>query len=296
MPTEQPENVPAHRVAARPSDPVLGRSLALVRYLRRHCEWDAAQTAETLRPYLLEEAHEVSDAIIAGDDSRLASELGDLLLNVVFQIVVAEERGAFGAEDVVRGLEAKMRDRHPHVYGDAEEAPDWEARKAEERAARRSRGTREGEEAASEEAEAGEVDSFAGLPAGLEPLGRALRVQQRAAAEGFDWPDAAGPLAKVKEEMGELEGALEPVEERSGPASGTSRAGVELGDLLFAAVNLARHLGLHPSTALAGASRKFERRYAALLRLAAERGLETRSATLAELDALWDEAKSGADG
>ena len=126
-----------HMERSRPEDASLGRSLALVRYLRDHCEWDARQTPGSLRPYLLEEAHEVADAVLAGKDDDLRRELGDLLLNVAFQVVLAEERGAFDAAGVVAGMEDKMRERHPHVYGDAEEAPDWEQMKAAKRELRR---------------------------------------------------------------------------------------------------------------------------------------------------------------
>ena len=124
-----------HAQRAREGDEALGRALALVRFLRERCPWDAKQTPNTLRPYLLEEAHEVADAIRSGDDEGLAGELGDLLLNVAFQIVLAEERGAFDAQGVTEALEAKMETRHPHVYGDADAPPDWEALKAAERRA-----------------------------------------------------------------------------------------------------------------------------------------------------------------
>ena len=183
--------------SGRPSDAALGRALALVRYLRIHCPWDARQTPRSLRPYLLEEAHETAEAIMAEDDGALRSELGDLLLNVAFQLVLGEERGTFEAEDVVAALEGKMRDRHPHVYGDAEHPPDWERLKAEERHKQGDGG-----------------DAFAGVPAGLEPLDRAMRVQERAAGLNFDWPDVSGALDKLREEIGELEREIESVQEQ----------------------------------------------------------------------------------
>ncbi len=293
-----------HLERADPGDATLGRALSLVRFLRERCPWDARQDARSLRAYLLEEAHEVADAIAAGNDPALAGELGDLLLNVAFQIVLGEERHAFDGPTVVERLEAKMRARHPHIYGNAEEPPDWEELKARERAA--------AERAAAEPpAPAGRTvatpgggaaeDPFRGVPAGLEPLSRALRVQDRMAALGFDWPDVSGPLAKVREEADEVEARLlQPSRpssasqdsrgERHRPDSGLLE---ELGDLLFAVVNLARRAGVHPSDALLRATRKFERRSRRIRRLAAERGLDWEGASLEELDALWDETKEG---
>lgn len=230
-----------------------------------------------MRPYLLEEAHEVAEAISARDDGALAGELGDLLLNVAFQIALAEERGSFDAEGVVERLEAKMEARHPHVYGDAEGPPDWEALKAGERAS-----------------EASDGDPFDGVPIGLEPLSRAMRVQERMAVLGFDWPDVSGPLEKVREETGELETAVASLSgdpEQGGVEGGFERVEEEIGDLLFAVVNAARLAGTHPSNALLAAVRKFERRCRAMLVLGVERGLEWHSASLEQLDELWDEAK-----
>jgi nucleoside triphosphate diphosphatase len=270
---------PPHLARAVESDSALGRSLALVRFLRDRCAWDAKQTPATLQPYLLEEAHEVADAIRDGDDPELARELGDLLLNVAFQIVLAEERGSFGTADVVRELEAKMRERHPHLYGAAAEAPDWEELKARAR---------------SERAEAGGAsDPFEGIPSGLEPLSRALRLQDRAAALNFDWPDVSGALEKLREETGELEGAVADAKVDPGvPAGPDARIEDEMGDLLFAAVNVARLAGLHPSTALDRASAKFAARFRALLELARERGIDPTGTSLEALDALWEEVKA----
>ncbi|MFQ5745998.1 MAG: nucleoside triphosphate pyrophosphohydrolase [Gemmatimonadota bacterium] len=265
-----------HASAARPADAALGRALALVRFLRERCPWDARQTPATLRPYLLEEASEVAEALVREDESGLRAELGDLLLNVAFQIVLAEERGTFGAEDVVSTLERKMRARHPHVYDGAESPPDWEALKAEERAAAR---------AADPAAAAPEPDPFEGVAKGLEALSRAMRLQERAAALNFDWPDAEGPLAKVREETDELAGDLR------------RKADVtdELGDLLFAVVNVGRLAGVHPAVALDRASGKFAARFRALLRRAAEEGLDPREADLEELERLWTAVKRDPD-
>ncbi|NIR46144.1 MAG: nucleoside triphosphate pyrophosphohydrolase [Gemmatimonadetes bacterium] len=244
---------------------VLDRALALVRFLRAGCPWDAAQTPRSLTPYLLEESLELADSILEGADAEtLRSELGDLLLNVAFQIVLAEEREAFDAADVVAALEAKMRHRHPHLYGDADERPDWEAHKAAERE---------------------EADVFEGLATRLDPLARAQRVQDRAAGVGFDWEHARDALEKVREELDEVAAGLE-----SGDRAALE---AELGDLLFAAVNVARLSGLHAATALRLANIKFERRFTAMLEMAEERELDVEKASLAELDELWDEVKGG---
>lgn len=243
----------------------LDRALALVRLLRAHCPWDAEQTASTLVPHLLEETHEVVDAIHDGDVGALEGELGDLLLNLAFQIVVAEEEGALTAASVTDRLVAKMVGRHPHLFGGGERV-DWEVLKARER--------RQGD------ADAGVLS---GLARGLDPLTRAHRIQERVAGVGFDWADTSGALAKVVEETEEVRRALaestpEHVEE-------------ELGDLLFAVVNVVRLAGAHPTTALAAANRKFQRRFERLEALARERGVILETAGLAALDRLWDELK-----
>lgn len=259
-----------------PVPPVTGRlddALELVEFLRAHCPWDAAQTHTSLRRYLLEESHEVVDAIDAGDDEALRDELGDLLLNLAFQIVIGEEREAFDRVAVVDGLKAKMRRRHPHLYGDGERAS-WEALKAAERG--------------------GSLDSTGGilgdLLAGADPLAHAYRIQERVATVGFDWPNAHGALAKVREEVEEVAaelGGADTVNTGVDPL----RLEEEMGDLLFAVVNLARLSGVHPSTALTRASVKFSRRFRGVETLAAERGLALESAGLAALDAIWTEIK-----
>jgi len=278
-----------HLERTRGGDESLGRSLALVRYLRAGCDWDAKQTPDTLRPYLLEEAHEVAEAIRAGDDAQLESELGDLLLNLSFQIVLAEERGSFGAEEVAAALERKMIERHPHLYGEADSPPDWEELKARLRAR--------------DETERGPAtDPFEGVPRELDPLSRSLRLQDRAAARGFDWPDVGGAIEKLREELSELESELES--ERAagpGPEPGDSarrtarkmrdRIEDEVGDLLFAAVNVARLAAVHPSVALDRSTEKFAVRFRALLTLAEQRGIDTYEADLDTLDLLWDEVK-----
>jgi MazG family protein len=252
----------------RGGDPRLDRALDLVRFLRAGCPWDAAQTPITLTPYLLEEAQEVVEAIEDADDAALAAELGDLLLNLAFQIVLAEERGSFDAATVVEGLEEKMRRRHPHLYG-LGEAEEWEALKAREREAPGGAPAR--------------PSVLEGLPRGLEPLSRAHRIQERVSGVGFDWADARGAFEKVAEELEEVREALE--------AEPSPALEEELGDLLFAVVNLTRLAGTHALTALQRANRKFTARFEALEELAAEAGVVLGEASLEELDGLWDEVK-----
>ena len=249
--------------------PGLEETLAVMKDLRRRCDWDAAQTHESLRPYLIEEAYEVDDAIRAGNDRMLREELGDLLLQVLFHSVVAEERGAFDFTDVAEGFLAKMKSRHPHLY-EGGEKQSWEGMKARKRESI--------------------VD---GLPVDLPALHRAFRLQDRAAGVGFDWPDAQGPAAKVEEELAEVRAEVA----RGAVSSGTGVPDVlledELGDLLFSVVNLCRKLGVHPSLALDKANVKFATRFQGIEALARSRGIDVRTAGLEVLDGLWDEVKSG---
>jgi MazG family protein len=244
-------------------DTAFGACLDLLRDLRRRCDWDRAQTRETLRPYLREEVAELDEALAADDDERIVAELGDLLLHLCFQLVIAEERGSFTLQDVADTLTRKMQRRHPHLFA-GEPKPVWERVKAEER--RREHAGR-----------GGPFGHLGQLPPGLPELERAFRFQERAAAVGFDWDDLAGPLAKLEEEVSET---------REHPQA-------EIGDVLFAAVNVARKAGVHPSTALRHATDKFVRRFQALERKAEERGVELGRADLAALDRLWDEVKAG---
>ncbi len=269
---------PDHLSRGSAADAALGRVLALVRFLRDRCPWDAGQTPRSLLPYLLEEAHEVADAVRRDNDFELPGELGDLLLNVAFQIVLAEERGAFGAETVVTALETKMRDRHPHVYGDAEEAPDWEGMKASQRSA-----------AATD----GNTDPFAGVSEGIEPLSRAVRVQERAAGVGFDWPDVAGAFEKLREEMDELEPLLS-----AGKHSGETleRLAEEAGDVLFSVVDVCRLAGLHPMTVLEDATDKFTDRFRRLAARAQGEDIVIEEASLETLDRLWEAVKAQTEG
>ena len=255
---------------ASPPPADLADLVALVARLRAPdgCPWDREQGLAELRAYLLEEAHELAAAIDGGEWGAIGEELGDLLFQAAFVARLGEEAGALTLAAVVAASHAKLVARHPHVFGgerlaDAEAVVRaWEQRKAAERP--------EG--------------LLAGVPASLPALLGAYRTTQKAAGVGFDWPDVAGVLAKLREELGELESEL-----AAGAAA--ARVGEELGDLLFAAANLARHLGHDPEAALARANAKFRRRFAAVEAALAARGTRPGEATLAEMDALWEETK-----
>ncbi|MGH7578633.1 MAG: MazG family protein, partial [Gemmatimonadales bacterium] len=198
----------------------------MVRDLRKRCSWDRAQTRETLRPYLVEEVLELDDALGGGDADTIRGEVSDLLLHLAFQLVIAEERREFSPDEVAEQLERKMRRRHPHLF-DLGEAVPWERIKRRERRGK----------------------TLSGIVPTLPPLLKAYRLQERAASVGFDWPDVEGPLAKVREELGEVEREL--------GAGTTDRLRDEIGDLLFAVVNLARKADVQPGPALDRANRKF---------------------------------------
>jgi nucleoside triphosphate diphosphatase len=251
----------------------LDDTLALMRDLRARCEWDAAQNHETLRPYLIEESHELDDAILAQDDKLMREELGDLLLQVLFHSVLAEERGAFNFGDVTSGLITKMKGRHPHLYGDSAREP-WERMKSKKR-----------------------KNISEGLASGLPALHRAHRLQDRAAGVGFDWPDVDGPAQKVEEELSEVRVELERMPKAkpgAPPVLDEKHYALEeeLGDLLFAVVNLCRKAGVHASIALDKANAKFEKRFQAVERMAKERGIDVTHAGLEKLDEMWEEAKA----
>ncbi|MDH4131575.1 MAG: nucleoside triphosphate pyrophosphohydrolase [Gemmatimonadota bacterium] len=263
----------------------LGRAVAMVRDLRARCPWDRIQTRETIRPYLVEEVFELDHAISEGDSAAIREEVADLLLHLAWQLVLAEEHGEFSANDVAGDLERKMRGRHPHLFNLGERER-WDALKRRE-----SRGSARG--------------VLDGLPPALPALVMAYRLQERAATVGFDWPDTDGPLAKVREEIDEvavvLRSATPDLEPAAAPADSgepvhapaTRAVTEEIGDLLFAVVNLARKARVQPATALDLANRKFRRRFEAIERTAAERGIEVSSAGLEVLDELWDEVKRG---
>ncbi len=244
------------------------------------CPWDLEQNFETIAPYTLEEAYEVADAIARGDLADLQDELGDLLLQVVFHARMAQEQGAFDFGDVVDTITTKLIRRHPHVFADEQgrtaEAVKglWERIKAEERAQRADRG------------EAAPAGALAGVPIALPALTRALKLQSKAGRVGFDWNDPRAVLAKIREEADEIEAELDDAD------STHEHAASEVGDLLFAVVNLARHLRAEPEAILRATNLKFERRFASIERALAARGKTPKDATLAEMDALWDAAKA----
>jgi ATP diphosphatase len=247
------------------------------------CPWDLEQNFATIAPYTLEEAYEVADAILRHDLVDLREELGDLLLQVVFHARIAQEQGAFDFGDVVAGITEKLIRRHPHVFGDAGKLTSesvaglWDRIKAQEKA----------ERAASRSADAGAQTpdgALAGVPATLPALTRALKLQAKASKVGFDWNDPLAVLAKIREEADEIEAEI--------VAGSSLEAGHEVGDLLFAVVNLARHVGADPEAVLRSTNRKFEERFAAIEQALAERGKSPQQASLAEMDALWDAAKA----
>jgi nucleoside triphosphate diphosphatase len=246
------------------------------------CPWDLEQDFATIAPYTIEEACEVADAIERGDLDDLRDELGDLLLQVVFHARMAQEVGRFGFGDVVQGITEKLVRRHPHIFGDATDlSPDavkrlWDEIKSQEKAERAAR--RGGDDAG---ARAG---ALAGVPVTLPALTRALKLQDKAGKVGFDWNDPYAVLAKIREEADEIEAAL--------GSGDRAAAAAETGDLLFAVVNLARHLHADPEAALRATNAKFERRFAFIEDALAGRGKTLQQSTLAEMDALWNAAKA----
>jgi len=245
------------------------------------CPWDVGQTFASIAPYTIEEAYEVADAIERGATQDLREELGDLLLQVVFHARMAEEAGLFDFGGVVEAITAKLIRRHPHVFGDAkalradEVKALWGRIKDEEKRAKLAPG-----EKPAAEARPGALD---GVPLALPALTRALKLQEKAGQVGFDWNDARAVLMKIREEAAEVEAEL---------AQGSAQAlSGEVGDLLFAAVNLARHLKVDPEAALRGANLKFERRFAHIETRLAERGRTPEGASLDEMEQLWAEAK-----
>jgi ATP diphosphatase len=245
-----------------PPEPPMDRLVEIMRRLRdpkTGCEWDSVQTFETIAPYTIEEAYEVADAIARDDMDALADELGDLQLQVVFHAQMAEDAGHFTLSDVIKRICDKMERRHPHIFGAAKHGGHhlWEIIKAEERAKNP------------------DQSALAGVALALPALERAAKLQRRAARTGFDWPDVSGPRAKIDEELAELEAE-----------TGHDRKLEELGDLLFAVVNLARHLNVEPEAALREANRKFEHRFRTI-----EQAPGFSHMSLKEMEALWVEAK-----
>lgn len=245
------------------------------------CPWDIEQTFETIAPFTIEEAYEVADAIDRGDFDDLQDELGDLLLQVVFHARMAEEQGRFDFGGVVEAITTKLLRRHPHVFGDlrglsAEQVHHvWDRIKSEEKAERARRRVSKPVEGAS---------ALSGVTANLPGLTRALKLQEKAGKVGFDWNDPKAVLAKIHEEADEIAETLD--------SGDPDRAREETGDLLFAVVNLARHLGVDPEGAIRGANRKFERRFAFIEKALAEKGQSPAESSLDEMDALWNAAKA----
>jgi len=258
--------------------------MAALRDPETGCPWDKEQNFATIAPYTVEEAYEVADAIARDDLADLRDELGDLLLQVVYHARMAEEMGAFAFPDVVEAITRKLIRRHPHVFGDAEARAAgaakgmWERIKAEERLARAP--------ARSSKAEAerppGLLDS---VPAGLPAMIRAVRLQEKASTVGFDWNDPRAVLDKLAEEIGEIEAEL------TAPVREPERLEDEVGDLLFAVANLARHLKVDPDQALRRTNAKFIRRFASIETALAAKGRGPAEATLDEMEALWQAAK-----
>ncbi len=258
----------------------MARLLAVMAWLRdrQHgCPWDIDQTFKTIAPYTIEEAYEVADAIERDDLPALKEELGDLLLQVVYHAQIATESQAFNFDDVATAIADKMVDRHPHVFAgapiDTAEAQtvSWEARKAAERAAKQS---------------AEPAGALAGVARALPALLRAEKIQKRAARVGFDWKETAPVIDKIEEELGELRTELE-----AGTVNQT-RLTDELGDVLFAVANLARHCKIDPEAALRATNDKFERRFSYVERRLADQGRKPASASLEEMEMLWQEAKT----
>ncbi|MFD0893222.1 nucleoside triphosphate pyrophosphohydrolase [Luteolibacter ambystomatis] len=257
--------------------PESGRQLERLRAIMHRlrapggCPWDAEQTHESLVSNLIEEAYEAVDAIRSGDQTHLCEELGDVLLQVVFHAELAEEAGRFNLDDIARGISDKLVRRHPHVFGSSvADGPDavltqWDAIKR------------------AEKGEVGEKPFLHGVGKGLPALPRAAKLQKKAAKVGFDWPQETGVIAKIREELQELEAAVD--------AQDIEAVSEELGDLMFSAVNLARFRGADPEVLMARANAKFEDRFHAMERLLAAKGLSLADATADQMEEAWDEAK-----
>jgi ATP diphosphatase len=249
------------------------------------CPWDLQQNFASIAPYTLEEAYEVADAIQRNDLDDLRDELGDLLLQVVFHARMAQEQSGFDFGDVVQAITEKLVRRHPHVFGDAGRLTPqaveglWDQIKAQEKAEKAERAAnRPGGDATAPEG------ALAGVPATLPALTRALKLQAKASKVGFDWNDPLAVLKKIREEADEIEAEIAAGDRR--------KAGQEVGDLLFAVVNLARHVDADPEAVLRGTNRKFEQRFASIEQVLARRGKSPDQASLVEMDALWNEAKA----
>ena len=258
--------------------------MAALRAPETGCPWDSEQDFSSIAPYTIEEAYEVADAIARGDLDDLREELGDLLLQVVYHAQMAEEAGRFSFGDVVEAITAKMIRRHPHVFGDKKARSAgmakgmWEKIKAEEKALKRQARLSRGDDA--EEGGPGFLD---GVPVALPALTRALKLQQKAAQVGFDWSEAAPILDKIEEEIGEMREAMAQADEAS--------IKDEFGDVLFALVNLGRHLKIDAEAALSGTNQKFRSRFHHVEQALNASGGSLENATLEEMETLWQQAK-----
>jgi ATP diphosphatase len=243
------------------------------------CPWDLEQNFSTIAPYTLEEAYEVADAIARGDLADLREELGDLLLQVVFHARMAEERGVFDFGGVAEAITEKLLRRHPHVFGEARGLSPkqvegvWDRIKFQEKAERAARGGKPED-----------TSALAGVPVAMPALTRALKLQAKAGKVGFDWNDPMAVLSKIREECDEIEAEI--------AAGDRNKATAEVGDLLFAVVNLARHLDADPEATLRAANQKFARRFGSIEQALAAQGKRPQDSTLAEMDALWEAAKA----
>lgn len=257
-----------------------GRILDILDELRQKCPWDREQTTDSLRPQTIEEVYELSDAILKKDDRNISKELGDVLLHVLFYAKIGEENGTYDIVDVINFLSDKLIYRHPHVFSSVEVADsaevvkNWEMLKMKEKGGNRT--------------------VLSGVPETLPPLLKAYRMQDKARGVGFDWEDRSQVWDKVREELGEYQAELDYMENAADEASrkeAYARAENELGDYLFAVVNAARLYGLNPDTALERTCAKFRRRFTYLEEHTIRQGRNLKDMTLAEMDALWNEAK-----
>jgi ATP diphosphatase len=270
------------------ADPAaIGRLLAIMARLRDPqggCPWDVKQTFATIAPYTIEEAYEVADAIDRGDLDDLKDELGDLLFQVVFHARMAEEQAAFAFDDVANAISDKMERRHPHVFAGMSIADSdalnamWDAEKKRERLAK--------------EGDAADASALAGVARGLPEWQRAVKLQKKAATVGFDWPDPAPVIAKLQEELAEVQAEFDALAAAPGDAAVHERLEEELGDLLFVAANLARHAKVDPGAALRRANHKFEARFRAMESLAAADGVTLAELSLDAQDTYWHRAKA----
>jgi len=274
QPTDQPPDQPRKDPPAQRGTRLPELVVLMERLLAEDgCPWDREQTLATLRPFLIEEAHEVLEAIDAGDAPGHCDELGDVLFQIVFHAALRSREGHFGIDDVVGAIVHKMTSRHPHVFGDAivkdstEVLANWDKLKQKERADRPKRG------------------ALAGVPLGLPALLRAQRIGEKAAKVGFDWPDANGVVEKIREELVEIEEAV----------AGGDPAQIEheVGDLLLAASRLSAKLGVAPEDALRAATQRFERRFSGIEAALAEVGRTPAESTLEEMDQIWNQVKRG---